>query len=68
MFKISHINNDGEIFKKCTKSCGKCFQRGHLAPNCRNPLRHKNYKNDLQPYANNKLQKQSHVIIYNKSL
>ena len=31
---------------KWTNACERCFQRGHLAHNCRNPLRNKKYKNN----------------------
>ena len=38
IFKISDKNSE-ESLQKWTNSCDRCFQRGHLAQNCRNPLR-----------------------------
>ena len=35
-----------KAFQKWTNACERCFQRGHLAHNCRNPLRNKKYKNN----------------------
>ena len=43
IFKVS--DKDGkETLQILTNSCERCFQRGNLAQNCRNPLRHKKYK------------------------
>ena len=44
-FNISDKNNK-KALQKWTNSCERCFQRGHLAHNCRNPLRNKKYKNN----------------------
>ena len=44
-YNISDKNNK-EALQKWTNSCERCFQRGHLARNCRNPLRNKKYKNN----------------------
>ena len=35
-----------KALQKWTNACERCFQRGHLAHNCRNPLRNKKYKNN----------------------
>ena len=42
IFKISDEIRK-ETLQKWTNSCERCFQRGHLAHNCRNPLRNKKY-------------------------
>ena len=44
-FNISDKNNK-KALKKWKNSCERCFQRGHLAHNCRNPLRNNKYKNN----------------------
>ena len=44
-YNISGKNNK-KALRKWTNSCERCFQRGHLAHNCRNPLRNKKYKNN----------------------
>ena len=43
IFKISDKISK-ETFQKWPNSCERCFQRGHLAQNCCNPLRNKKYK------------------------
>ena len=35
-----------KALQKWTNACVRCFQRGYLAHNCRNPLCNKKYKND----------------------
>ena len=45
IFKISDEITK-ETLQKWTNSCERCFQRGHLAHNCRNPLRNKKYRNN----------------------
>ena len=45
IFNISDKNNK-KALQKLTNSCERCFQRGHLAHNCSNPLRNKKYKNN----------------------
>ena len=47
LFKISDKNSK-ETLQKWTHSCKRCFQRGDLAKNCRNPYEIKNIKNSLQ--------------------
>ena len=46
--KIFKISNEisKETLQKWTNACERCFQRGHFAHNCRNPLRNKKYKNN----------------------
>ena len=43
IFKITDKNGK-ETLQKWTNSCERCFQRRHLAQNCRNPLPNKKYK------------------------
>ena len=45
IFKISDEISK-ETLQKWTNTCERCFQRGHLAHNCRNPLRNRKYKNN----------------------
>ena len=45
IFKISDENSK-ETLQKWTNTCERCFQRGHSAHNCRNPLRNRKYKNN----------------------
>ena len=45
IFKISDEISK-ETLQKWTNSCERCFQREHLAHNCRNSLRNKKYKNN----------------------
>ena len=44
IFKISDEISKKNL-QKWTNASGRCFQRGNLAHNCRNPLRNKKYKN-----------------------
>ena len=46
--KILEISDEisKETLQKWINSCERCFQRGHLAHNCRNPSRNKKYKNN----------------------
>ena len=49
IFKISDEISKKNL-QKWTNACERCFQRGHLAHNCRNPLRNKRYKITLNNF------------------